>query len=566
LDKSSDEETIVKIVKALIKESQDAMEEWLQRTKTAYQFYMGNQWLDESGDIDEKVPSYRFRTTRDLIFQTVETLRPLMTDSRPRIIISADYPRVDADPANLLTEILTAEHERRVEDTQLSLVLADALICGKGYKKFTWDAEKDKSVSTIIPPWCLLVDPYGTLPDFSDHKYVIHQKEMDAEDVVRKYGVSFDDIIEEKDAEVTSEGLFSQIRRFFSGRHQVAQVDYVRPRVTVNEVWYFAQLPIDLESGDKPSKTVKYPYGRVIATCGKKLLHLDENPYWHGRVPLVAFHDYLLANDFLGFGEVHHLRDAQVAINILISQIIMNAILMSNAQWIYEKGAVPRDWLTNEPGLNIAVERGMLERIRKEPGVSMPPYVHQMALDIERHAERISSVSEVSQGRQPGSSASGVAIAGLQQAALGRTRHKTRLMEESYRQCGRIEVSNLQQYAGFYDPRQTNDYELGEWMMWEERMRNLMYDIEIESMAELPHNLEGKLAFAFNMLDRGVFDIIEFLEFTNLPISDRLREQHEMMAQQVPMQPGQQQATTQEDLMGLNRLGQGVSEGTQAVA
>jgi hypothetical protein len=552
LDKTNDEELIVKLVKSCRKEADSNQGEWTKRAKRNIEYYVGNQWLTEEGEIDDSSPAWRFRTQVNLIFNTIQSITASGLDARPRVYYSADDQN-QSQLAEHLTDIIEAYQEMRLEEWLVYQTILWFTLTGIAWRKYLWDANLNRPTSFVIPAWEVGVDPDGCLPDCSDHRYLIHTKEEDIDIVARRYGVDEDDIAGES-ADADDEVSFW--RRWFK-RHELSET-VPRKKVAVHELWYFGQTPADLIADEKPAKSVKYPQGRVFVVSGNKLLYQAANPFNHARAPLLPFHGCTAPSGFLGFGIVDQLAPIQFALNVLMSQAIMSNILMANPQWVVEEGAVNDGWITNEPGLVIKTAEGMIDRVEKQPGVGPSSSTFRLISDLTQFAERVSSVSEVMWGRQPGGSASGIAIAGLQQAASTTIRQYMRWFEMSYKLAAIMEAENLQQYANPISQDMLTHMNLGEWFNWEEEIRQLRFDVHVQSLSELPRNLEGRLNFGMQMVQLGVFDIEEFLDFTRIPISDRLRSQIAppdmgMMGNQLGT-PRQQLA----GLQGLAGLGQGV--------
>jgi len=569
LDKIRDEDEIVKAVTALYQEAKDAAAERHKQIEKCWRFYFGQQWLDKEGKPDKKAPRWRFRGVRDICFQTVEGLRPLLHNGRPQVFVTADFEQ-DKHLAEIATEILDAEYEFRGEAVRLGKLILDILVAGVGIEKIVYDFRSNMVRAIIIDPTSFYPDPYGQAPDFSDHQYVIHEIEMDASQIERQFGISEKEFGGEPGAGGT--GIFSLVRKIFGGEGVGI---YERRRYPVWDVYYNEATPAEIMNTQKEPKSLRYPRGRhLVIVNGKKVVLDEENPYRHGDFPFVSFHDYTIPRSFWSLGELDNLMPIQVSINVLFSQLIMNAILTSNAQWIYPKGAIPRGSLTNEPGLMIPVDPRMVDKVRRvEPG-RIPAGLTILMRDLEEHAQRVSSVTDVMLGREPKAGTSGIAIQGLQTAAMGRVRFKIINLDESLRRQARLEFALIQDYADFEDPRYTRKLGFGEWLLWTEDIRNLLYDIDVESKSELPHSIEGRLNFALKMLEVGAFDLIDFIDYVGVPVREEykelLKKQFEAMLAQfggIPQSQGTPKMPRDHlaDLLGIPNLGQGVEGGERAL-
>ena len=561
LDKTSDGEKIALIVHAARDEAENCPKflEFKDQFVEAYCFYKGDQWLDENLQRNEARWG-RYRTIRDICFQTVETVRPLLTDMRPTIYYQADYPDLTVEelrlrkelramgvpidetlppemmPRNLstngelaskLTDIVQAEHERREEELLLSVALADTVIGGLAWRKVYWDKQNKRLGIKQISPLDVFIDPYCEDHCLRDAKYVVIRKLMDADDAQRIYRISNERmrrLVSEAQPKVELYDDFGTFRRGTSLKSDA----YIRTTVEVLECWFKGQTPFELEY-EGESKAIKHPRGRVFVVIGDEAVAVMDNPFEHGEIPLIGFRNYVIP-DLLpyAFGEIKPIRENQISLNILLSQIMMNAILMSNNQWIAEEGAIAGEDPTNVPGLVIRTLPGKSQAVRKEPGMDVPSSLINVLGLIEGNARDITRITDAARGVNPGSHASGVQVENVQNAALSPIRFKAKHLESAYRRQGYFEARVLQQFfkdrGNVFEPVERGEMDLGEYLEWEERMSGLLFDVKIESKAELPSNILDRMVFAQNQVATGIFDALEAVEFVKIPISDRLRE------------------------------------------
>ena len=91
--------------------------------------------------------------------------------------------------------------------------------------------------------------------------------------------------------------------------------------------------------------------------------------------------------------------------------------------------------------------------------------------------------------------------------AFSRQSPKIQAMDDGYRRQARLELSLMQQFKRFEDPRETNTYDEGENLLFSEAMRELLYTVEIDSKADSPLNMTDKITYAFAMVQSGVYDV-----------------------------------------------------------
>ena len=176
---------------------------------------------------------------------------------------------------------------------------------------------------------------------------------------------------------------------------------------------------------------------------------------------------------------------------------------------------------------------------------------------LEGHARSdISGVQDVMMGREPTSSSSGILANTLQSAALTRQGFKVLSLDVTYKRQAILEVSLIQQFYNFEDPQVTRKTQMGELMQWNEAIRNLTYDVAVESKADMPHNVVARMNMAMQLLQMGVFDIMEFLDYTGIKIREDLRNQ----LVGASLGGGGQQGQSQGGITGQENLGAGVPQ------
>jgi len=574
IDELTDHDDLLAAYKTLEAEAEESTETRNREVRRNWLFYEGKQYLDETNTPDDRVPVWKenLRITRNICFSNIETIRPIFQRGYPKLFISADFPEgqnpksqlTDSQLASRMQEIFEAEHERRGEGIEVAKLIADVRIQGVGYRKVIYSEARNRVELPLLPFDSVLPDPFGTKANFEDHKYVIHRTEMDVADIERLYGVKEEDFGGDDEEDPKDRfGLVRRVRRMLANGSK--SVEYKRKRYTVSELYYNEATNGAMAFNEK-AKSLRFPRGRMIVVINRKLIPKQfmkmPIPFSHGEFPIVSYHAYPLSQTFLSRGDIDQLVSPQIAINVLYSQVIMNALLMSNAQWVVEQGAIPERWLTNQPGLVITTKPGKMDSIRKEQAAALPAGVFQMVKEMEEFAGEQVGATDVVQGQSPGSGASGVVVNSLQAAAMTRHAFGMEVLDGSHRRAAKLEVSTFQDWVRFNDPRLSKQRDLGEWLRFEEEMRQLLFDVDLESRSELPHNLVARLQWGQQMLELGVWDLTEFLDFTGIKVRESLRAKIDQLADGfIPGVPHQEQAALRAQAGQAQQLSQGQASG-----
>ena len=364
------------------------------------------------------------------------------------------------------------------------------------------------------------------------------KRTFDADVLQKRYRLSkqeIRDILEDQqgDVDLMMGGLgFTAYRKGYRtrrpGRRSVERPGMIRPRVRVIEAWYQGDLPIELWN-EGPSPKQKNTRYRVFTVAGNHLLRAPaENPYEHGRFPGVPFRDNPDPTSPYGFPELKWLLDDQITINAVINEMLLTLMNMGTPKLLAEEGALVNE-PTDMPGEILRIRRGMMNSVRFAEGLNFPSSMLSFLGVVEAHSQ--GRANETIQGIAPGAQSSGISISHLQEAALSIVREKARWLERSYALQGYMEVSNLQQFGSHMMAEEhlsKRRMELGEFGRWSDRIRNLAYDIKIESKADLPLNLMDRMRFALELRAAGLYDNVETLHFADIPVTERLKSDMEL--------------------------------------
>ena len=390
---------------------------------------------------DKKVPDYRSNYCNNLIYSTIESMRPIMFDGNPKFECmpvtreSLEYSK-DIDTALDYEWHRTKMRSLLISNSIYTFVLGSSVIMLP--YQYSDNDEFDGNVCPIpINPFNLYPDPLAT--SVEDAEYIIYAT-YEHENKLKKRYPEFADKIEGGDI---------KYEELVNSRNENAKINN---QILLLEVWCRDYTTIDCEEVDEHGQKIKrrefkYPKGRVIVCAPDLELVFEdkENPYDTGRFPFFVFKNTNVPFKFWGEGEVKYLLSPQQAVNDLSNQVIDNAKHTANMQWIIDKNAgIPKGELTNRPGLIIRKNPGA--EVRRDAPPAMPMYVSEMITRNEQAIEVISGVHDITRGQTPTGIESASAIQALQEAANQRIRLKVTLLEETLSEIGAEWLSRMKQF------------------------------------------------------------------------------------------------------------------------
>ena len=586
LDQIMDEDTIVKYLCNMIGEAEEAAADNIRTARRNWHFVLGNHYIEEGLDndwiIDESNPYWRTRLQRDILSPVVTTAASVLHKLRPKAIVEADFPGElvklfhqgqvlqlpieGAIAAGQLQRIGEARWEARNEEVLQAELLLDVIVQGMGWRTYM---PVQKGHSWEVMPKLLdisqvLGDPDGCdLMNFEDFKYIVMVEMMDVADIERIYHVKENEFARGPGKNENEEGvplagdlgLFRQYEYRQTGQSGVIErtVKTQRRQYPVYTIYYSQGCPDVYSYGKEPPKSLRFPLGRQMTLINKcKLANDIHNPFWHKKFPLTCYQTTPLPHRNFGMSDVSKLVPVQEMVNILQNMILANAIVLGVPQWIVEDGMVDDDEITNEPGAIIharqgAIARGAFQRL--DPRQSSDD-LHANMRDLQTHAqEDLGDITDALQGKPVSSDPSGV----LQNSALGAalTKHgfRAQMLDAGHKRSAGIEFSMIQQYLHIDTAMMIRDREMGEYLEMNLAIRELFWDVKVESQAELPHNPQARLNLATHLLQMGYFDAVEFRLFTGIEVRPELEKMlHEAGKFFMPLVPLENQAEVRTEI------------------
>ena len=390
---------------------------------------------------NNNVPDYKSNYCNNLIYSTIESMRPIVFDGNPKFECvpataeALQYSK-DIDTALDFEWHRTKMREKLISNSIYTFVLGTSVIM-LPYVYSDNDEFDGNVCPVIVNPFNLYPDPLAT--SVEDAEYIIYAT-YEHENKLKKRYPEYADMIDGGDI---------KYEELVNSRNENARITN---QILLLEVWCRDYTTIEYEEVDKngektKKKKFKSPKGRVIICAPELELVFEdkENPYESGRFPFFIFKNTNVPFKFWGEGEVKYLLSPQQAVNDLSNQVIDNAKHTANMQWIIDKNAgIPKGELTNRPGLIIRKIPGA--EVRRDSPPSMPMYVSEMITRNEQAIEVISGVHDITRGQTPTGIESASAIQALQEAANQRIRLKITLLEETLSDMGNEWLSRMKQF------------------------------------------------------------------------------------------------------------------------
>lgn len=532
------------------------MEKW----KKYMSAYEGEMFKNDSR------PDYKSNQVSNLIFSTIESIRPIMTDNNPKFIAVPVSP----DGQNFSTDVQMAldfEWDREKMSTKLPAQLIPMLVYGTAIWFVRWDGNDGEYGNIKIKA----IDPFNVFPDplaedVDSSEYIIYATYQNANQIKQQF----------PDKASAIEGSRISMSELVNNRDENDTNE--ENQVLILEMWCRDWITMDktIEGEEK----LKYPGGRVI-TCLPELgiiLSDKKNPYKDGKFPFVLMKNYDVPFKFWGSGEVEQILSPQFYANELTNQIIDNAKNTANMQWIIDKNSgIGQGKLTNRPGLVIRKNPG--SEVRRDTPPAMPTYVREQIEVLKSDIKDISGVLDSLKGERQSGVTSASAILALQEASQSRIRLKIKIMESNLTELANMVYSRMQQFWKLDRWVRVTDVEgnpsfkqIGEQVLTND------FDMKVMAGSTMPVNKNAMMDLMIRLAQTNAEDgmpvvdrkaILEYLplsdkkaitdRFTKLAEQQQAQQQAELQQQQAMQEQQlaqQQQGMQTQDRQELSNLGQ----------
>lgn len=573
---------VIKLVERLYSKSKNHRKKYDQKWLDFYKMFRGKQWK-------EVRPSYRSSEVINLVFQTIQSMVPILTDSRPKLEFLPTVPK-EFELAEILTKVAENDWAHNNWLATLTEILFDAHFYGIGYGYCGFDQKDNLGLGNIcFESW----DPFYVFPDpeardINDRRgrYLCYAEPVSIDKLKREY--------KDKASYITAD-----IIDLASGdKSQLDQITYKSPvdnrvategegpydgitkdqclKITTylkdDEVIEEEKISKD-EQGQEIKEYVqrlKYPNGRKIVTAGSVLLEDGPMEFEDGKIPAARMVNYTLPREFFGIGEVEPIEGPQKTFNKLVAFTLDVMNLMGNPVWVVGSTAnIDTDNLVNKPGL--IIETDDPNAVRREPGVQLQGFVMQLMGQYKSFIDGISGQTDLSRGVEPTNVSAASAIEGLQQAQQTRLRLKSRNIDAFLNDFGRLYLSRVFQfYSVPRIVRVTGNDAVDKYFQFHVEVLDMPdgskkriahvtdpntltsqsheitgdFDVRVSTGSALPFSKETKSTQNMKLFEMGIIDDEELLKNLDYPnyeaVLMRVRQKKEMeQMQQMQMQASQ---------------------------
>lgn len=535
-------------------------------------------------------PAGHPRTEIPEVYPIIASIVAWETDSSPRFSIAPNVPPntpfvpLFDDLAADLEWIMDQNWEREDYDAEVQQVLWDGEVYGIGYGKTCWEPTLDGGFGNVVLRRC---DPYNIYLDpdarsWRDITYLFETRTMSKDEVRRRFpkadlsNLSFrlmdaPSAPTQLDSHTTNPGSIrpnpgslpnpaggTNVTSFGGGSRVKAQV--MDEGITIVELWYRTLAKSSLtpapgtEDDTTPATSEFKDEWRCLIFAGDQIL-LDDSAtdiFGHGRHPYSRYVP-IEEGELYGYSLVEQLAPLQIAVNRLMASVEHNAWLSGNPILIRKSGS--RTTITNRPGETMDTNEPNQDIRWLDPPQIQQAHVGLIDKMIEE-MERISGMSAIVRGYNPGGRNSEGVMDSVQDSAFVRIRLRLRNFERFLRDAGMLCAAVITE---FYDKSRVisrvgpdgertvlplldnHFYVPGE----DNAVEPMSFNLSVTAGASQAISRQAKEQKAERLFALGAFDIPALLEWSEVPrwkeIADRV-EGKQQQAGTLGMPPTQRAA------------------------
>jgi len=373
----------------------------------------GNTWYGETEP--EDYPPFSV----NMVMATIDTVKGIALQSAPVV----EFNPVEDDDAIFAMETSAIVSDylwgARKARFKIGVAFSEGAIIGTAWAKTIWNAQLNGGEGDVdfivLPTEEVYIDPSCT--GINDWDFVVHAPRVPV------LKVKYDKYLNDRKLEVKTDRAPNEGQKDDTSEDEL-------DLVTRFEYWvkgpYLEALRAEVPEFASNIDADADKYGMVITVADNKVLKYNAHPWLSDRLPFHRYVYYAPTGNqrIYGSGEAVFLKDAQLALQARATQMLNQAALLANQQWVVSNMCVVDETeLTNQPGAIIHVD-GPPDGIKRLEPTGISSSIFSTISLLLRFFELVSGMYPVNRGETPGSIRAAIAIEALQRGGEGRTLQK----------------------------------------------------------------------------------------------------------------------------------------------
>ncbi|HUW48653.1 MAG TPA: hypothetical protein VMW36_07915, partial [Patescibacteria group bacterium] len=289
---------------------------WQDRIKNMnrwYKQYTGEWWQTEGPD---KLATGESKVFMNMIFATIQTNAPLLTDNRPNWYVRAREAHFQ-NYMNVYNKALEYLWDKNDLDNKTFRAVVDSQLYYFGIMKVYFDPESDDVRHDLVDPKEIVWSP--GYDNYHDVAWIGEVMRKPLSWVRFAFPEKFNDV--KPDEEYQKEAT--------DPTHKYSEFQDIEDFVSIYEIWmrdeeiedYIDEVEGENGPEKKTKKRKKYPNGRIVTFTHDTILADRPSPYKHGRHPYVFIYDYVDPHSIWGMGEPVQIENLNKELNLRLQDL-----------------------------------------------------------------------------------------------------------------------------------------------------------------------------------------------------------------------------------------------------
>lgn len=422
-------------------------------------------------------PEWMSREVAPKTWESTERIIPILTDSRPRLLLTGRGPE-DAQAVKVLALGVDQEEDRQNMMVLWAKMLRQGMILGTSFILCRVErvGATYRLVSELVSPWNVYADPAATTDE--DLQFVWIKRPIRGGRLLQLFPEKSEEILEACATgriQGASPSAANYSRTGISPNPTWGQVGQAgnlefqeitrrgaraNPAQSYFDLWegYYVDgsiLGIEeqlMQNQNKVKTKGIGAQGAILTMVGDVILSAMPNPFLHGQIPLSRFVCYDLPGSYYGMSYIEPLLGPHRMLSRIDNKVTDWMALACDPEVVMDEDCgVDEENDFAAPGKKVMVKKDSRYEYLKPS--EMPGYVWNLRAAKDQEFKDASGVSDVSRGNISGVSddTSGRAIELLNEPTIKRVRLMQRNFESTVSRWGKQTVANLIQFKSRED-------------------------------------------------------------------------------------------------------------------
>lgn len=356
-----------------------------------------NYWLGKQID-RRKLRDFQSRIVENVIFQSIETIVPIITSKPPEPVVQAAQDTQESrDQAKNLQKVLLFNFEKEKMKGKFQMIARHLLLYRLGILKYRYDSETDQVITEYVRPQNVILDKHGD--------FVAEFMEDSISELLKKFPEKTEEIIKQFGLKAQKDKKGNYDPTTLDSKSLATKIKYIEFWTDEYVCWKYKNLVF------KKLKNPNFDYrGIEKPVMNENGEQIDTEVYFYNyfekpKLPYIFYNCFNLGKSIWDDTSlVEQGIPLQDGINKRNRQIDDNAsdngVLVGSGDYITKEELAK---YTGDPQDKLWVEHGNpTEGVARLPGKQMPSYVADSLMNLKASVDNVLGTHSTTRGERQG--------------------------------------------------------------------------------------------------------------------------------------------------------------------